>query len=146
MPNLLLRVFAAASLRAQNPWASSAGPLRRKLHQPVASPRTLPRRQRLHRLSPTARLDPPRPGLPAQRSGTRLTRGTDGVTHPLAIAETSSSLVGEWQYPRGPVRINANRTAAIGDKAHRWNCEAGRITFSGTGDPLRVAYGLAGDL
>jgi hypothetical protein len=83
----------------------------------------------------------------ARRDGTRLVLTTDGQTHTLEITGTTASpLVGEWQSPRGPVRINADGTAVVGDKTHRWSDEAGTIVFSGAGEPLRVAYDLTSDL
>jgi hypothetical protein len=83
----------------------------------------------------------------ARRNGNRLGLTTDGRTHILEIAAAMASLlVGDWQTPRGPGRINANGTAVIGDKTHRWLDEAGTIVFRGAGQPLLVGCELTGDL
>lgn len=94
----------------------------------------------------------------AKRSGTQLSLTTDGVTHTLEKAEptataaavvpavVASPLVGAWQSPRGIVKINADGTAVIGDKTHRWTEEAGTIILTGNGETLRVPYELVGDV
>lgn len=100
----------------------------------------------------------------AKRNGTQLTLTTDGVTHTLEKAEAgapapvapvpaaaapavvASPLIGDWQSPRGIVKINADGTAVIGDKTHRWKEEAGTVVFTGNGETLRVPYDLVGDV
>jgi hypothetical protein len=90
----------------------------------------------------------------ATRAGTQLTLTTDGTTHvlekataPSAAAPTTATpaTVGDWQSPSGLVRINADGSATIGDKTHRWTLEGNVITFAGNGETLKVPFELSGD-
>ena len=97
----------------------------------------------------------------ATRNGTKLTLTTDGVTHvldksgtaaptppataPTGTAAGTSPVVGQWQTPNGVVAINADGTARIGEKTHRWSVEGNTITFSGNGEALKVPFDLTGD-
>lgn len=99
----------------------------------------------------------------ATRSGGQLSLTTDGVTHvlekaggtqnPLAAAPKPAppsagqpAVVGQWQSQSGVVRINADGSATIGDKTHRWTLEGNLISFSGNGESIRVPFELAGDV
>lgn len=90
----------------------------------------------------------------ATRNGTKLTLTTDGATHvldkagaapPPTAAPVSSPVVGQWQTPNGVVFINADGTAKIGEKTHRWTVDGNVITFAGNGESLKVPFDLAGD-
>lgn len=97
----------------------------------------------------------------ATRNGTKLTLTTDGVTHvleksgaaapappaaaPPATLPATSPVVGQWQTPNGVVAINADGTARIGEKTHRWAVDGNTITFSGNGETLKIPFDLAGD-
>jgi hypothetical protein len=89
----------------------------------------------------------------ATRNGTKLTLTTDGVTHvldkavaaPPTATPVTSPVVGQWQTPNGIVAINADGSAKIGEKTHRWTVEGNVITFAGNGESLKVPFDLAGD-
>ncbi len=90
----------------------------------------------------------------AKRSGSQLTLTTDGATHVLdragtavaAVAVTPPSVVvGEWRSPNSVVRVNADGTATIGAKSHRWTVDGNVITFSGDGEPIRLPFEMAGN-
>jgi hypothetical protein len=92
----------------------------------------------------------------ARRTGASLSLTTDGTTHVLqragavapvvsAAPATAPAVVGTWQSPTGVVRVNADGTAAIGDKTHRWSLEGNVITFSGNGQPIRLPFEMAGN-
>lgn len=91
----------------------------------------------------------------ATRNGNQISLTTDGTTHvlekaggassPPANPGTAPAVAGEWQSPSGVVRVNADGTATIGDKAHRWTLDGNVITFSGNGESIRVPFELAGN-
>ena len=88
----------------------------------------------------------------ATRAGTQLSLTTDGTTHVLertvaaeAPAAQPPAVVGEWQGQTGVVRVNADGTATIGDKTHRWTVEGKVITFAGSGESIKVPFEMAGD-
>jgi len=92
----------------------------------------------------------------ATRSGTQVTLITDGTTHvldkaappapqPPQTAAAPPAIVGIWQSPTGVVRINADGSAVIGDKTHRWTLEGNTINFSGDGNTIKVPFELNGD-
>jgi hypothetical protein len=89
----------------------------------------------------------------ATRNGTKLTLTTDGVTHvldkavaaPPTATPVTSPVVGQWQTPNGIVAINADGSARIGEKTHRWTVDGNVITFAGNGESLKVPFDLAGD-
>ncbi len=91
----------------------------------------------------------------AKRSGSQLTLTTDGATHVLeravaaSAAITSSApapaVVGDWRGQNAIVRVNADGTATIGAKSHRWTLDGNVITFSGDGEPIRLPFEMAGN-
>lgn len=54
-------------------------------------------------------------------------------------------LIGVWQSPTGTVRINADGTATMGAKTHRYTVSSNVITFTGNGEPIRIPYELSGN-
>jgi len=82
----------------------------------------------------------------ATRSGSQITLITDGVTHVLEQAGAAAPpVVGDWQSPTGAVRVNADGTAAINGRAHRWTIEGNVITFAGNGESIKVPYEMGGN-
>lgn len=89
----------------------------------------------------------------ATRAGSQLTLTTDGTTHILERATTAApaapaptpAIAGDWQSPNGIIRINADGSATIGDKTHRWSLEGNVITFTGNGETLKVPFELSGN-
>lgn len=85
----------------------------------------------------------------ATRSGTTLSLTTDGTTHVLekqgAAGGAPPSVIGVWQTARGPVTINPDGSAVIGDKTHRWTLDGNVIVFTGGGEALRVPFDLQGN-
>ncbi len=85
----------------------------------------------------------------ATRAGSQLTLITDGTTHVLerAVAPVTAppAIAGEWQGQSGVVRVNADGTAIIGDKTHRWTLDGNVITFSGNGESIKVPFEIAGN-
>jgi hypothetical protein len=89
----------------------------------------------------------------AVRSGNQVSLTTEGVTHLLekagaaapAAAPPAAAVVGEWQTPKGIVRVNADGTAVIGDKTHRWSLHGNVISFAGNGETLQVPFEMNGD-
>ena len=84
----------------------------------------------------------------AKRTGSQLTLTTDGATHVLdrAVATTAApAVVGEWRGSNAIVRVNADGTATIGAKSHRWTVDGNVITFSGDGEPIRLPFEMAGN-
>jgi len=84
------------------------------------------------------------------RAGSQLTLVTDGVTHVLekatgAAPAKAPAVVGDWQGQTGIVRINADGTATIGDKPHRWSIEGNTITLTGNGESIKVPFEMAGN-
>jgi hypothetical protein len=97
----------------------------------------------------------------AARSGSQLSVTTDGVTHVLEKAGAgpapapapgpapgpAPAVVGEWQSESNVVRINADGSAAIGDKAYKWSLEGDAITFaSSSGESIKVPFEMAGNI
>jgi hypothetical protein len=88
----------------------------------------------------------------ATRNGSQMILVTDGVTHTLEKAGGTPStapapaVVGEWRSANGVVRVNADGTAAIGDKTHRWTVSGNTITFAGNGESIQVPFEMAGNV
>jgi hypothetical protein len=164
---LLMAAFAAA---AQNPLARPADPysgayandqmtieLSRSAEgytgQIRLSGQQLPVRARVagEQLEGTFRVENQTYTFTATRAGSRLTLTTDGTTHVLerqgaaAAGGGPPSVIGVWQTARGPVTINPDGSAVIGDKTHRWTLDGNVIVFSGGGEALRVPFELQGN-
>jgi hypothetical protein len=60
-------------------------------------------------------------------------------------APAPPAIVGDWIGQAGPVRINADGTATIGDKAQRWTADASTITFAANGESIQIPFVLTGD-
>jgi len=101
------------------------------------------------RLEGTFRVENQTYTFTATRAGSQLTLTTDGTTHVLekrgAAAGAPPSVIGVWQTARGPVSINTDGSAVIGDKTHRWTLDGNVIVFTGGGEALRVPFELQGD-
>ena len=89
----------------------------------------------------------------AKRAGSQLTLTTDGATHLLertgtvvaAPAAAPAAVVGEWRGSNAVVQVNADGTATIGPKSHRWTLDGNVITFTGDGEPIRLPFEMAGN-
>lgn len=91
----------------------------------------------------------------AKRSGSQLTLTTDGAAHVLERAGTvvaavtppapAPTVVGEWRGSNAIVHVNADGTATIGAKSHRWTLDGNVITFSGEGEPIRLPFDMVGN-
>lgn len=89
----------------------------------------------------------------AKRAGSQLTLTTDGATHVLekmaatgpVPASKPAAVVGEWRGSNAIVQVNADGTATIGAKSHRWTLDGNVITFSGEGEPIRLPFEMAGN-
>lgn len=168
----ILALLAAASLAAQNPLATLADPfsgtyqneqLKLELKRSgteytgliLLSGQSLPLKAKASagKLAGSFVVQGQSYSFSATRNGTQLTLTTDGTTHVLEKASATVSaapaatpaVVGEWQSQTGVVRVNADGTATIGDKTHRWTMEGNVITFAGNGEAIRVPFEMAGN-
>ena len=67
---------------------------------------------------------------------------------PAAItppAPAPPTVVGDWRGQNAIVRVNADGTATIGAKSHRWTLDGNVITFSGDGEPTRLPFEMVGN-